>query len=241
MKLRNLIIVVILIDVPGCSSLKSWSYAPEPLQSVHVLSGGALAVLPCQDGRKNANVDKSAFYLIPLVPYGWVEFETPEGLQRHLLSGLWQFRPKDDIAHAIAEELENARIFEEAFYTNRASDGDFILLCTILSTKYEGKIYTYGLSAYGPILWLIGLPAVTISNRLEVELSLTQSLSTPAIWKHNISETTETTNWAYVIKPDFEYDTLLKKGLLKALPSLREAVSNLRKGQDSFSTNSPGR
>jgi hypothetical protein len=69
----------------------------------------------------------------------------------HVNSGLWQFRPADDFARAVAQEVDNARVFRETFVGNRASDADYVLLGEITSTKYEGKIISYGLSAYGPL------------------------------------------------------------------------------------------
>src|SRR4030095_15672898 len=99
-------------------------------------------------------------------PFGSMTLETPEGVQMHVNSGLWQFRPADDIARAVAQEMENARIFRETFAGNRASEADYVLLGEITSTKYEGKIISYGLSAYGPLLWLFGFPSGHTANEL---------------------------------------------------------------------------
>ncbi|NOY69335.1 MAG: hypothetical protein GXP53_07575, partial [Deltaproteobacteria bacterium] len=43
---------------------------------------------------------------------------------------------------------------------------------SILSTQYKGKLFSYGLSVYGPVLWFIGFPATTIQNELSVEMAL---------------------------------------------------------------------
>ena len=77
------------------------------------------------------------------MPYGWQELNTPEGVERHCQSGLWQWRPNEDIAKATA-------------FTNRSSEGELTLEGNIKSTKYDGKIITYGLSVYGPLFWFFG-------------------------------------------------------------------------------------
>lgn len=227
MKFSAIALTVVFLFLSGCANIKSWSYAPEPRVQAEPVSDLAVAVLPCEDHRHNRNSNRIALYMIPLFPFGWADFETPEGVQRHVTSGLWQFRPSDDFARAIAEEVENARIFREAFVSNRASEGDLVLLCKIRSTKYEGKILSYGLSVYGPLLWLIGLPAATASNQIEIELALAKNPSSPPIWSHVIRGQKSHTSWIYVMRPDFEYDVLLKEGIKEAMPSLKEAARQL--------------
>jgi hypothetical protein len=168
-----------------------------------------------------------ALYAIPLFPFGWADYETPEGVQAHLTSGLWQFEPADDFARAVAEEVENARIFRETFVSNRASEGDLVLMGEIASTKYRGKMFGYGLSVYGPLLWFFGLPAATASNELELHLKLARTPSDAPLWSHTIRGEAGGTSWIYAMKPDFQYDTLLKNGMAEALQSLEEAARGI--------------
>ena len=44
----------------------------------------------------------------------------------HITSGLWLWRPNEDIAKATAEEINAAHIFKEVFFTNRATEGNLI-------------------------------------------------------------------------------------------------------------------
>lgn len=218
----------ILLLAAGCASTKTWSYSPEPRQSTKPIADLSVAVLPFQDGRENVNKNRLMLYLIPLVPFGTANFETPEGVQQHVTSGLWQFRPDEDFAQAVAEEIENARVFRETFVSNRASDGDLVLMGEIASTKYEGKMISYGLSVYGPLLWFIGLPAATVSNQLELRLRLARTPDDPPLWTHTIIGEVGGTSWLYAMKPDFQYDELLKQGMQEAIPSLAKAVRELR-------------
>lgn len=220
-------LLLLISSTLGCASTKTWSYAPEPRKSIAPVANFSVAVLPFQDRRDNINRDLTALYLIPLSPFGWADYATPEGPQAHITSGLWQFRPADDFARAVAEEVENARIFKETFVSNRASDGDFVLMGEIISTKYEGRIISYGLSVYGPLLWFVGFPAATTSNQLEIHLKLARSPSDPPLWSHTIRAGASNTSWLYVMKPDFQYDTLLKEGLREALPLLQNAARDI--------------
>ena len=211
----------------GCASGRDWKYTPESRQAIEPLANVSVAVLPFEDQRRNVNENRVLLYLIPLFPFGWADYETPEGQEQHMTSTLWQFKPSDDLARAVAQEVENARIFRETFVSNRASEGDYVLMGEIVSTKYEGKIFSYGLSAYGPILWLVGLPAATHSNRLELRLRLAKTPSDAPVWTHTIDGDSGGISWIYVMRPDFEYDAILKDGMREAMRSLAESARSL--------------
>ncbi len=221
--------LLLVAALTGCASSRSWSYTPEPRgAAIDPLANVSVIVLPFEDRRLNENSNFIMIYLIPLVPFGWATYHTPEGVQMHVNSGLWQFRPADDFARAVAQELENARIFRETFVGNRASDADYVLLGEIASTKYEGRLISYGLSAYGPLLWFFGFPSSTTSNELTLTLKLAKTPSTPAIWTHTIRGEASAVSWIYAIQPDFTYDQLLKQELREAITSLAATARTLK-------------
>lgn len=224
---RGLAVLSILLLSAGCATSRDWKYTPEPRKTTEAIADVSVAILPFEDHRENINKNRIAFYLIPLFPFGWANYETPEGQEVHITSSLWQFEPSDDLARAVSQEVENSRIFREAFVSNRASDGDYVLLGEIVSTRYEGKMFGYGLSVYGPILWFLGLPAGSHSNHLELRLRLATSPSDPPVWTHTITGDASATSWLYVMKPDFEYDVLLKEGMKAALQSLESVAREL--------------
>jgi len=168
-------------------------------------------------------------YLIPLMPYGWQDLKTPEGVQMHLNSGLWLFRPAEDFAKAIAEELNNSRIFKEVFFTNRPSEGDLIFKGEIKSMAYDGKMITYCLSVYGPVLWLIGFPATYIQNTLGLALQLVDSKTNEVLWQATYEKKEAHTSWIYALQPDFVYDSLLKEIMKEVLPSLKNKLADYQK------------
>jgi hypothetical protein len=222
------VVLTILVSMSfGCATARDWKYTPESRQAIQPTAELAVAVLPFEDRRENVNRNRIMFYLIPLFPYGWAEYETPEGQEAHLTSSLWQFKPADDLSRAVAQEVENARIFAETFQSNRASEGDYVLLGEIESLSYKGKMWSYGFSAYGAYLWLLGLPAASHSNQMTLHLRLAKTPSDPPVWTHTITGETGHTSWIYSMKPDFEYDVLLKAGMADALESLRNAAAQL--------------
>jgi hypothetical protein len=97
----------------------------------------------------------------------------------------------------------------------------------IVSTRYEAKVFTYGLSAFGSLLWYLGLPVGTHSNRLELRLRLARTPADAPLWHHTIQGRRSSVSWIYVMNPDFEYDSILKQGLRDALPSLAQVARSL--------------
>jgi len=107
--------ILVLALVYGCATQHAWVYAP----TLQRLPGRArperAVVLPFRDARQNVNSNRLALYLIPLFPFGWADFEVPEGMQGHVTSGLWtNYKPTEDYPKALAEELQNAGLFREA-------------------------------------------------------------------------------------------------------------------------------
>jgi len=147
---------LLLALTSGCASTRSWAYRPEPQTIRDPILEKTVVVLPVEDLRSNENSNYIALYIIPLMPFGWQTFDTPEGPDMHLTSRTWNFRPSEDIAKAMAQDLENLGLFEEAFFGYRSSDGDLVLRSELHSTRYDSRLISYGLSVYGPLLWLVG-------------------------------------------------------------------------------------
>jgi hypothetical protein len=81
----------------GCATTRAWKYTPEPRRATEPTVRVSLAVLPFEDLRENVNRNRVRLYLIPLMPFGWADYETPEGEAQHITSSLWQFKPSDDL------------------------------------------------------------------------------------------------------------------------------------------------
>lgn len=216
-----LIIIVVGFFCSGCSSQRVWTYKAESYVKTEPLVNKTVAVIPLADRRENINKNRGGLGMIPLVPYGWMDMYTPEGAQAHVTSGIWLFKPNEDLAKAIAEEIHNSGIFKEVFFTNRATEGELVLRGEIKSTYYKGKMYTYGLSVMGVYLWFIGLPAASAQNDLEISLQLEDSATGKILWADTYKKSQSVTSWIYVMKPDFFYDSLLKEIMKEVVPTLK--------------------
>ncbi len=219
------LIIVALLILGGCSSQRVWTYTPNPYVKTEPLVNKSVAVPPFGDNRLKENSNLIALAYIPIMPLGWMNLNTPEGGQMHIASGLWLFRPPEDIAKAVAEEINNSGIFKEAFFTNRASEGDLTLRGNLKSTNYSGTMITYCMSVYGVYLWFIGFPAGTYGNDLEISFELAESATGKVLWSETYKKEFSKTFWIYAPGADFRYDLLLKDIMKEAIQSLRTKLA----------------
>jgi hypothetical protein len=221
-----IVAMIFVVLLSGCATQKSWRYTSELESKVQARIDKSVAVPPFLDQRLTENKNKLAMYLLPLVPYGWQELNTPEGVSAHVNSALWIWKPNEDIAKAAAEELNKAHLFKEAFFTTRASEGDIVLEGTIKSTKYDGKLMTYGLSVYGPVLWLF-LPATSFDNELILSFKLVDQKNHVTLWEREYKQSAGAISWMYSMKPDFEYADMLKKMMLQVLADIQSSAASI--------------
>ncbi len=211
-----------LLIFGGCSSQRVWTYTANPYVKTEPLVDKSVAVPPFADNRIKENSNLIGLFYIPIIPVGWMTLNTPEGGQMHVASGIWLFKPPEDIAKAVAEEINNSGIFKEAFFTNRASEGELILKGNLKSTYYYGSMISYCLSFYGVYLWLIGLPAGSYENNLEVSFELVESATGNVLWNDTYKKEFSKVFWIYAPGADFRYDLLLKDIMKEVIPSLKK-------------------
>jgi len=230
-KLLILLILSILAALifSGCAEQRVWSYKADPYVRTEPLVNKSVAVPPLADNRKNENTNLIGLMYIPLMPYGWMNLNTPEWGQEHISSGLWLFRPTEDLAKAVAEEINNSGIFKEAFFTHRASEGELILKGNLVSTFYNANLISYCISFYSIYLWLIGLPAGSYANNLEISFELAESSTGKVLWNETYGKDFSKTFWMYAPGADFRYDQLLKEMMKEVIPSLKEKLANYQK------------
>jgi hypothetical protein len=213
----------------GCSTQRVWTYKADPYVKTEPLVNKSVAVPPLADNRENVNHNLIGLGYIPIMPLGWMNLNTPEGGQAHIASGLWLFKPPEDIAKAIAEEINHSGIFKEAFFTNRASEGELNLRGNLKSTYYHGSIITYCMSIYGVYLWFIGFPAGTYGNTLEISLELVEGSTDKVLWNETYKKDFSKTFWIYAPGADFRYDQLLKEIMKEVIPSLKNKLASYQK------------
>jgi hypothetical protein len=99
----------------GCASQRVWTYTADPYVKTEPLVDKSVAVPSFADNRIKENSNLIGLAYIPIMPLGWMTLNTPEGGQPHVASGLWLFKPPEDVAKAVAEEINNSGIFKEVF------------------------------------------------------------------------------------------------------------------------------
>lgn len=218
---------VVGMAASGCASRAAFIYTPGPIVTVsspplplHV------AVLPFEDRRGDQNTNAVLLYLIPLMPFGWIDYDRPDAANGFLFHESYNFRPPEDLARAAVSELQQDNFFAEVFFTERAHEPniDLVLSGRIEQASYDAKIISYGLSVEGPLLWFFGLPAGTTHNglRLTIELKNARDSQSPPLWSYTVAGDWGATvglyyNWA----ADFDgLPLILKDGLHKAMTDL---------------------
>ena len=219
------LVIFALLIMTGCATQRVWTYTADPLVRTVPLVNKSVAVTPLADKRENENHSLIGLMYIPVMPLGWMTLHTPEGGQQHITSGLWLFRPNEDIAKGIAEEINNSGIFKEAFFTNRASEGELNLRSNLKSTYYHGKLFSYCISFLGPTLWLIGFPEGTYKNKLEISFELVDSSTGKVLWTAAYKKNFGKFFWVYAPGADFRYDILLKDLMREMIQSLKRDLT----------------
>ena len=230
-KAQSVILMTAFVLMAGCMTQRAWVYRSSSYPTPPSTSPKKVVVLPFKDMRENVNKNRIVFYAIPLMPFGWATYDAPEGADVHITSRLWvNYKPVEDFAKALAEELNATGRFQEAFFDFKKGDADLVIQGTIHSTKYEGKILSYGLSVYGPMLWLIGLPATTAANELQVELECVDLASENVVFRKRYEAPRYgATSWIYVLRNDFNYPSMLQTVYRQFIDDLANAIQLTRR------------
>jgi hypothetical protein len=229
------VLVVSVVSV-GCEQgPRGWTYTAIQPADRRPMVTKSVAVPPFRDERSSKDPELiSMLLLLPFFPSGTAEVYKPEFQRdlgyRHRMSGdSWKsFKPTEDIAKALAEELRNSHLFNEAFFTFRETEGDLILRGTVSSTRLEVTMYSYGLSLAFPIPWLLGFPAYKITNELSFHLQLEDKTSTKVIWEKGYTAAHEV-RWSYYNRVSgFWFDVILKELMPTILSDLEQAARSAR-------------
>lgn len=202
---------LVIIFFASCSTQKGWVYKSNYWGSVEK-DDKKILIPTFIDDRGAENKDALLMSWVPICPFGWQNLSTPELVPRHLTSSLWlNFDPKIDFAKALTQEIIAGTSFKEAIYTEYPVNTGYYIQGRIINTDYKAKMYSYGCSLWYSILWLIGLPAGSFSNDLELELTCYAPGNKIIFQKVYKADTYKKTTWTYALKNDFEYPILLKK------------------------------
>ena len=167
--IRSLLSVVCAFILLGCVGPNPYVYEPSKKIEQPNKIPLKLGVVPLKDERGMKNSDNMLLcVLLPLIPYCEADLERPENSANTFLSASG-FKASDDLAKAFVEELKQNNIFNDVFFTQNENDinADIIMSGTIRAAKINQTITFCGLTVFGDLLWLLGLPAGNMTTSLD--------------------------------------------------------------------------
>ena len=201
-KIAHTISILCLALVTGCGTTGKFVYPAKMTTLFRVgedrMTDKIVAVLPFDDYRSDDNSSWYLMYLIPFSPFGWGDYERPDAASMFPSILTYDMTPTEDLGKATAVSLRQSRMFKDSFFTmgGEKDKADFIWHGQIKEMRYRGKMITYGLSVYGPLLWTIGFPASTSENVLSIEFQL-KNKHGKVLWEYATERSDWIVQWLY--------------------------------------------
>ncbi len=199
--ISSILSVLCLLLLSGCVGPKPYIYEPGKKLEQTSKIPLKLGIVPLKDERGLKNTSQFLCFFIPLIPYCESDYERPENTEGGASAGL---KPSDDFAKAFVEEIKQNNIFEDVFFTQNENDinADIIMTGTIHTAKISHKITFYGLTVFGDLLWLLGLPAGSMTTSLDLDYMLYRKADKAMLWNYAAKGSKERTFGVYYGKPD---------------------------------------
>jgi hypothetical protein len=189
-KVAPFVALAVAFVAAGCGTTAKFVYPANNTALVRIAespaTGKKVAVPPFDDQRGDANQAGTMFlYMVPLMPFGWVDYDRPDAGRMFLSIVEFEFTPSEDLSKAAAYSLRRSGLFADAFFTfgGERDKADFVLEGQVQSTRYKGSIWSYGTSVFCPLLWFVGLPAGQSDNRLTLALQLRDARTRSIVWE----------------------------------------------------------
>lgn len=200
--LTSALVCGMVVAFSGCGTTGKFVY-PANMSTLYksgvdVAVQKKVAVMPFDDYRADDNSNYFAAYLVPLFPYGWADYERPDAASTFASLVKYDVTPAEDLAKATATSMRRSGLFSDAFFTmgGEKDRADFVVNGRIKVMRHNGKMLTYGLSLFGPLLWYVGCPAVKADNSIALELEM-RNKEGKIIWECTIDRRDETWIWLY--------------------------------------------
>lgn len=236
MKKYCFLLLVASMFLSGCGTTAKFVYPSKASNLVQLYQEPkynlVVAVTPFEEQRGDTNSFGGVYlYLIPLMPYGEFYYERPDAARMFNTVNQFEFNVSEDLAKAAVASLKRSGLFKDVFFTygGEKSNADLIFTGVINSTLYKGKLYTYGLSVVGPILWFIGLPCGSSYNQMELKLAINKKDANECIWKYAFNkETILVQGLYYKMGHDVKgFTTLMEDGMNEAIKDLDNKMESL--------------
>lgn len=225
-----LVVSLILLLCIGCMSQAPYKYAwSEKLSTGVSPLSCTISVQALEDQREQLNTDHTLLGWIPLVPYATSQFARPEVSPKFAFKGL---RPSQDFARALFDELKQNNLFQETIllqHSNTPSSG-LVMTGRIKKAGIATTITFYGMSIFGELPWLIGLPMGKLSNTLDLHYELRRVSDKALLWEHDVQGTSSMLLGAYYnLHDDAPYtgmNSILRTGLREGMLKLQDAIKD---------------
>jgi|APCry1669188910_1035180.scaffolds.fasta_scaffold38844_1 hypothetical protein len=217
----------------GCGTTAKFVYPANNANLIQVAASPVtdkkVAVPIFDDQRSDSNqAGTMALYVIPLMPFGWVDYDRPDAARTFLSIQSFDFTPSEDLPKAAAYSLRRSGLFADAFFTfgGEREKADYVLEGQIISSRYTGTMWTYGLSLLGPNLWFIGLPAGRSHNYLSLALQFKDAKTNKIVWEKTYAlENTVTQGLYYNMGHDVRnYAYLMQQIMNDAITGIAKAM-----------------
>jgi hypothetical protein len=197
----------------------------------------SVAVVNFKDERpKIGGTGKMWLYLVPLVPYGWGIYNRPEDGKLFLSIQSFKFNPSIDLAKASELSLSQSGLFQNIYYLDTYSPNkkpDYIFTGVIKSTLFQEKMFSYCLSVYGPLLWLIGAPDGWTSNQLEINFQLKNPKNGKVLWSYIAEGYESRWHWFYYQGQDVkDYVPVMTRCMNNAIIDLQKYLKTIHQRGD---------
>jgi len=217
---------------------RPWSYVVAARRDRAPVLDETLAVEPLVDARDHTNDSSEWRALIPFVSSGTGVFRDPTARagasnSTYRAAEPWDTSFTDVVPRAVAEEIDNARVFRCARAGTDAA-ADYVLSGELAATTVRREISFYGLSVLGPLLALLGPPHKWIDNELDVRLTLRRRGVVEPLWTYDLRAKQSATWNVYDFLAGRDIEFLFDHALAAAMPgmlvSLEDRVRGIRTG-----------
>lgn len=236
-RLRIFILLILIFAFSACAAIPpaKWTYPPpgsKELKALHEKPPLPLkvAVLPFRERRPAENSNHEWTYLVPIMPFGWMDYDRLELAGSFMTVPAYEINPLEDFPGALVKSLKEANLFQEVFFTYGADldKADLWFAGEVVSTHYNGKHLSWCLSVVGSELGAVfGLPKYTSENKLEINLLLKNPKGEKNLWAYTFAK-----NWSINAGYYFNrgrdvegYPKLLQEGLNQAIQALNQKIS----------------
>jgi len=199
---QAILLITMVFTLASCANTTNKFVYPNNhrnIEEISINTKKTVAVIPFEDLRDTDNRNRFLLYLIPLVPYASADYNRPDAANMFLSTGSLDMDVSEDLAKASAYSLNKSNLFKDVYFTfgSDKRNADYILEGEVRQFKYEGNMYSYGVSILAPYLWLLGAPMGSSTDIVEMKFKLLTAKDESLIWSKKYFEKDKITQGLY--------------------------------------------